>query len=130
MHRASTGKILLVAVLMGIGLAFFAARADAHFRPGKHNAIHAINEAWCGKANLSCVEGRYAIKIMICEASWYWHRNIPTHAKNGQYLGMFQMGSTERRIYGHGPDPWSQAKAAWRYWDEAGWRPWECVLYV
>ena len=27
---------------------------------------------------------------------------LRTDAQNGQYLGLFQMGSSERRIYGHG----------------------------
>jgi len=49
-------------------------------------------------------------------------------AHNGQYLGMFQMGSSERGIYGHGDTPLEQARAAYRYFVASGrdWSPWSC----
>lgn len=49
-------------------------------------------------------------------------------AANGQYLGLFQMGESERSIYGHGGDVWSQARAAHRYFVASGsdWSPWQC----
>lgn len=49
-------------------------------------------------------------------------------ARNGQYLGMFQMGSWERSRYGHGSTPYSQAVAAHRYFVASGgdWSPWAC----
>ena len=102
--------------------------AGAHFVPGRHNAIHAIQQTWCGKANRECWQGNEAIAVAKCEASQYWHWNIPTQARNGQYRGMFQMGSSERRSYGHGPDAWSQARAAHYYWLITGkdWSPWTC----
>ena len=51
-----------------------------------------------------------------------WHAD----AENGQYLGTFQMGSKERRTYGHSSTLAGQVKAAARYWRVAGWGPWEC----
>jgi hypothetical protein len=49
-------------------------------------------------------------------------------AKNGQYLGLFQMGSSERRTYGHGNNAWIQARAANRYFIASGrdLPPWSC----
>lgn len=71
------------------------------------------------------VFGRYcdqALAVSWCESRWH------TDARNGQYLGLFQMGAWERRQYGHGPDAVSQARAAWRYFNATGrtWRPWSC----
>lgn len=63
-----------------------------------------------------------ALRVSWCESKWYvW-------AGNGQYLGLFQMGSSERRIYGHGPGAWKQARSAKRYFVASGkdWSPWSC----
>lgn len=65
---------------------------------------------------------REALSVSWCESKWYiW-------AQNGQYLGLFQMGSSERRTYGHGPGAWAQSKAAYRYFVASGrdWSPWSC----
>jgi len=53
------------------------------------------------------------------------------HAHNGQYLGLFQMGSSERRIYGHGPTAITQSYAAYAYFVDSGkdWSPWSCKPY-
>jgi len=50
------------------------------------------------------------------------------YASNGQYQGMFQMGSSERSIYGHGSTPVEQARAAYAYFVDSGrdWSPWAC----
>ena len=50
------------------------------------------------------------------------------HATNGQYLGMFQMGSFARSAFGHGNTPMAQVKAAYRYFVASGkdWSPWQC----
>lgn len=65
-----------------------------------------------------------AMAVVRCETGGtYW-----TWAANGQYLGLFQMGAQERAIYGHGPDAWSQARAAYHYFVDSGrdWSPWAC----
>jgi hypothetical protein len=67
--------------------------------------------------------GEQAIRVSRCEAG------LTVTAHNGQYLGLFQMGSWERRTYGHHPSsPWVQARAAYRYFVASGrdWSPWSC----
>lgn len=68
--------------------------------------------------------GEQAVRVSNCETggTFWWG------AANGQYLGIFQMGSDERRKYGHGNGPWPQAQAAYRYFVASGrdWSPWEC----
>lgn len=66
--------------------------------------------------------GSQAVKVAICESG------LSIWAKNGQYLGLFQMGANERRLYGHGSNAWAQARAAYRYFVASGrnWGPWQC----
>lgn len=120
-------KVLLAAVLVVL---IFSTNAQAHWQPGTHNATHAIMDAFCGKKDL-CRAGLEAVLVAKCEAAWYWDEGRPQEARNGQYLGMFQMGKRERKLYGHGPDPWSQAIAAYRYYVFSGrdWSPWSCKPY-
>ncbi len=63
-----------------------------------------------------------ALRVSQCESGF------DVNARNGQYLGLFQMGTTERRIFGHGASAEEQAKAAHRYFVAAGrdWSPWSC----
>lgn len=65
---------------------------------------------------------REALAVARCESGY------STAAQNGQYLGLFQMGSFARGAYGHGSTPLAQAKAAYRYFIESGrdWSPWTC----
>ena len=71
------------------------------------------------------VFGRYcaqALRVSWCESRWR------TDARNGQYRGLFQMGSSERRRFGDGPGSYAQARAAYRYFLASGrnWSPWSC----
>lgn len=63
-----------------------------------------------------------ALAVSRCESGFQ------TDAQNGQYLGLFQMGSSERRIFGHGSSPAVQVAAAHRYFVASGrdWSPWSC----
>jgi hypothetical protein len=63
-----------------------------------------------------------ALRVARCESG------MRTDAVNGQYLGLFQMGSQERRLFGHGPSAEEQARAAHRYFVASGrdWSPWSC----
>jgi hypothetical protein len=67
-----------------------------------------------------------ALRVAWCES------RFQTTARNGQYLGLFQMGSHERRTFGHGATALAQARAAYRYYRYSlrhngdGWRPWSC----
>jgi hypothetical protein len=65
---------------------------------------------------------RQALQVARCESG---HR---TGAQNGQYLGLFQMDSSARQLYGHGGSALDQAKAAYRYFVRSGgdWSPWSC----
>jgi hypothetical protein len=50
-------------------------------------------------------------------------------AVNGQYLGIFQMGSHERATYatiGYST-AYEQIVAAHNYYEAAGWGPWSCA---
>jgi hypothetical protein len=59
--------------------------------------------------------------VALCESGF------STSATNGQYFGVFQMGSHERARYGGSSlNVWDQVRAAYRYYRAAGWRPWEC----
>ena len=63
-----------------------------------------------------------ALRVSQCESGFH------IDAQNGQYLGLFQMGSSERRNFGHGDSAEEQAKAAHRYFVASGsdWSPWSC----
>jgi hypothetical protein len=62
-----------------------------------------------------------AMRIVKCETGGSY---APWSA-NGQYLGIFQMGSSERATYGHGNNVWAQARAAYQYFKAAGsFAPW------
>jgi hypothetical protein len=78
------------------------------------------------RAVICDVFGRYcrqAVTVARCES------RLATTARNGQYLGLFQMGSWERSVFGHGPSARAQAEAAFRYFVRTGrtWRPWTCT---
>lgn len=77
------------------------------------------------KATICQVFGKYcaqAKRVAWCESRYH------TNARNGQYRGIFQMGRTERRTYGHGDTAMRQAIAAYVYFVVTGrdWSPWEC----
>jgi hypothetical protein len=76
-------------------------------------------------AAIRAVFGRYwsqAMAVARCESG------LSLWAQNGQYLGLFQMGSHERVTYGHGSTALAQARAAHRYFVASGrtWSPWSC----
>lgn len=81
----------------------------------KAQARHAINFVFGGHAAA-------ALRVARCESG------LSVNAFNGQYKGLFQMGRGERARYGHGPTPWEQAIAAYRYYRASGsdWSPWSC----
>jgi hypothetical protein len=65
---------------------------------------------------------KQALAVAWCES------RLETTAQNGQYLGLFQMGSFARGLFGHGPRARAQALAAYRYFVFSGrdWSPWSC----
>lgn len=92
------------------------ASASSYETPGARHAICVTFGRYC----------RQAITVATCES----HLDIWAH--NGQYLGLFQMGSSERSRWGHGNNAWAQARAAYRYFSYSlrhngyGWQPWGC----
>jgi hypothetical protein len=77
------------------------------------------------KFAIAWVFGEY--KYQAYDVAWCESR-FSIWAENGQYLGLFQMGSSERRLFGHGNTAVEQAKAAHRYFVTSGrdWSPWQC----
>jgi hypothetical protein len=75
-------------------------------------AICSVFGAYCGEA----------VAVARCES------RLSTNAQNGQYLGLFQMGSYERQLFGHGNSAREQSIAAHRYFVRSGrdWSPWSC----
>ena len=63
-----------------------------------------------------------ALAVARCESG------LQSVAENGEYLGLFQMGSNARRLFGHGPSVENQVRAAYRYFVATGrdWSPWSC----
>ncbi len=77
------------------------------------------------KQAICSVFGSYCQEALA--VSWCESRHSTT-AQNGQYLGLFQMGSYERSLFGHGSTARAQALAAHRYFVRSGrdWSPWAC----
>lgn len=67
------------------------------------------------------VDGEKAVQVARCEST------MRTHAKKGQFLGLFQMGANERADYGHGTDALAQVQAAHALFMDRGWQPWACA---
>jgi hypothetical protein len=98
----------------------WAVRADGAFR--FYVSLREPKDAICHVFGSYCDE---ALEVADCES------HLSEWAENGQYLGMFQMGSSERRIYGHSNEPLGQARAAYAYFVATGrdWSPWSCKPY-
>lgn len=60
-----------------------------------------------------------ARNVSWCESRWN------PKARNGQYLGAFQMGKRERSTYGHHYTFEGQSRAARAYHKRSGWNPWK-----
>jgi hypothetical protein len=88
-------------------------------RDARRLAANAPKAAICSIFGAYCEE---AVAVARCES------RLSTNAQNGQYLGLFQMGSHERRLFGHGNSAREQAMAAHRYFVRSGhdWSPWSC----
>ena len=77
------------------------------------------------KTAICAVFRRYCAQAL--DVAWCESR-LNTTAQNGEYLGLFQMGSTARRAFGHGATAFAQSVAAHRYFVSSGrdWSPWSC----
>jgi hypothetical protein len=94
-------------------------RAKVHARDARRLEGLPPKAAICSVFGSDC---RDAVAVARCES------RLRTTAQNGQYLGLFQMGSYERQLFGHGPSARDQALAARRYFVRSGrdWSPWSC----
>lgn len=105
-----------------------AARARARIERSERAAVERrlmIQVASSPTKAICYVFGDYcdqALRVARCESGYR------TTAQNGQYLGIFQMGSSERQLFGHGESALEQARAAYRYFVRSGrdWSPWSC----
>ncbi len=87
-------------------------RLLASLERSPEKAICHVFRDYCGQA----------LRVARCESGY------SVNAQNGQYLGLFQMGSSERQLFGHGETALEQARAAYRYFVRSGrdWSPWSC----
>ena len=94
-------------------------RARMHARDARKLAALKPKAAICAVFGNNCQD---AVAVAWCES------HLSTTAQNGQYLGLFQMGSYERQLFGHGDTAHAQAIAAHRYFVRSGrdWSPWSC----
>ena len=92
-------------------------RAKIRARDGRKLAKLPPRQAICTVFGSYCQE---AVAVAWCES------RLTTSAQNGQYRGLFQMGSYERSLFGHGSTAHDQARAAHRYFVRSGrdWSPW------
>jgi hypothetical protein len=104
---------VLAAIILTLA---FALAASAQASPGGYRETN--------EQVIRHVFGKYgsqAVIIAECESS------LSVWARNGQYLGLFQMGDFAREKYGHSyNNAWVQARAAYRYFIASGrdWSPW------
>ena len=96
-----------------------ALRAKVRALVGRRLAKLPPRKAICSVFGARCEE---ALAVAWCES------RLSTRAQNGQYRGLFQMGSYERSLFGHGPTAHDQSLAAHRYFVRSGrdWSPWAC----
>ncbi|MGQ0680665.1 MAG: hypothetical protein ACT4OM_13615 [Actinomycetota bacterium] len=67
------------------------------------------------------IHGDKAVQVARCESE------LETTARNGSFLGLFQLGDDERVAFGHGQDALTQIKAAYDLFLSRGWQPWTCA---
>jgi hypothetical protein len=120
-HRASAASALGAARrrVRELGRAVTRLSAKVQRREARRLSSLKPKEAICTVFGDVCQE---ATAVAWCES------HLQTTARNGQYLGLFQMGSYERRLFGHGATAHAQALAAHRYFVRSGrdWSPWSC----
>jgi hypothetical protein len=105
--------------LAGLSKTIRALRSAVRKREAHDRAAASPKAAICDVFEQYCSQ---AVAVAWCES------RLTTTAQNGQYLGLFQMGSYERRLFGHGSTAQAQAEAAHAYFVRSGrdWSPWSC----
>jgi hypothetical protein len=98
-------------------------RAQAHRGSGQGGSLNSRQQASDPRSVICSVFGAHcseAIHVARCEST------LNVYARNGDYEGLFQFGSFARAHYGFAWDALTQARAAYRYFLDAGWSPWQC----
>lgn len=122
LHRRISATTLLAIAALILTIAVTTAGTPERGAPEKPRRGTPAYRAWIIHRVFG-IYGWQAVRVARCESG------LSNWAKNGQYLGMFQMGSSERARYGHSNrSPWVQARAAHRYFVASGrdWSPWAC----
>jgi hypothetical protein len=101
---------MIVAISLTSGVRVQNAHSTTLYQQALRAVCHYFKGAECATA----------MRIVKCETGGSY---TPWSA-NGQYRGIFQMGSWERATYGDGNNVWAQARAAYRYFLDAGFGPW------
>jgi hypothetical protein len=109
----------LAACLLAVGLLMVLSKSAAAARPAVPPPVFkAVRAYW-----KTAPQRIQAFDVIACETGGAYN----TNARNGQYLGMFQMGAWARARYGHGTTARAQARAAYMYWRDSGWSGWACA---
>jgi hypothetical protein len=120
-HRAAAGSKLVYAArrVRQLEKTIAVLRSRVRARDARRFAAMPPKAAICDVFGSYCDE---ALAVARCES------RLSPSAQNGQYLGLVQMGSYERRLFGHGSSAREQAVAAHRYFVRTGrdWSPWSC----
>lgn len=104
-------------------------RKHAHHAKHRYHRIHKAAQGSCGGMSAAgCINaifgsyGSQANRVASCESGH------SIYAANGQYLGLFQMGSYARARYGYALNVYVQTHSAYRYFVDSGkdWSPWQC----
>ena len=106
-------RLALAALLVGAFIIVEQARARPSVPPDVFVAVRAHWQERPDRVK--------AFDVIACETGGHYN----TTAENGQFLGLFQMGSWARARYGHGRSARAQARAAYLYWRQSGWAGWE-----
>ena len=120
-HRDDASAALMSAQrrLVEVSRTIRVLRSAVEKREARRRASASPKAAICNVFGPYC---RQAVAVAWCES------HLATTAQNGEYLGLFQMGSYERRLFGHGSTARAQAEAAHAYFVRSGrdWSPWSC----
>jgi hypothetical protein len=106
--------VIPLALLFSIMLTLYTTTANAHAPAHVRRDICKVFGRYC----------QQALNVASCETGG----TFSVWARNGQYLGIFQMGSYARARFGHSNTVLGQSRAAYRYFVASGrdWSPWQC----
>ena len=130
-------NLMLVLSLFTIIFTIIIVNAPINTASANHiyNACSSLSTASTIRCVFPAPERAAALRIANCESTALVNDNIARRrglgrwARNGQYIGIYQMGSRERARYGSysiGSPAIRQVIAARNLWVARGWQPWAC----